>query len=99
MLVVLRTHNLSTLAHDQLAFLHSLTNMDVKFTPSDDAGSLRFSKRVRDGLGEDYARWSTVLTSWTSAVAIMRKQVPEEFSKGMEVGSLELENRFGLGSS
>ena len=33
--------------------------MDLKFTPSDDAGSLRFSKRVRDGLGENYARWSS----------------------------------------
>lgn len=33
--------------------------MDVKFTPSEDAGSLRFSKRIRDGLGEDYARWSS----------------------------------------
>ena len=31
----------------------------IKFTPSEDAGSLRFSKRVRDGLGEDYERWSS----------------------------------------
>ena len=31
--------------------------VDIKWTPAAGAGSLRFTKRARDALGEDYSQW------------------------------------------